>query len=880
MVTYPFAACGLADLQSRKQRKIRATDVTRVPLPVDAVLPDLVQALRRQSCAVLRAPTGAGKTTRVPPAILDAGIAGTGRIVMLEPRRLAARAAARWMAAERGSRLGDEVGYQVRFDRCYGPQTRILIVTPGILIRMLQDDPFLETVGAVLFDEFHERSLENDLALGMVRLVQQTVRPELRLVAMSATLAVEQVSAYLGNCPIVTGEGRLYPVDVHYEPKPEQRPWPVAVAQAVERLLDRTDGDILAFLPGLHEIRQTARQLEALAHERDLAVLPLHGDLPAEQQDAALLPQRRRKVVLATNVAETSVTVEGITGVVDTGLARTLVFDPGVGLDRLKLTPIARASADQRAGRAGRTRPGVCVRLWSEGSHRSRPEQTEPEIRRVDLAGAVLQLMCLGEADVLRFPWLESPPEATVARALELLERLGAVSERSVTDLGRVLVRLPVHPRIGRLLVEGQRWGCPERVALAAALLSERDPFARTLDEKPAATGRTHATLSDVLDRVDALEEYERRGHGDAGLGPLNRGAARMVLHARDQLLRLLKQEARRHAPAQAPELEVTADEAVMRALLGAFPDRVARRREPGGRRGVMVGGRGVRLAPSSGVIEPELFVCVDVDAGQKETLVCQASAVRRDWLLPERVRASIEVAFDAEGERVTARRRLRFDDLLIEESPAALPEDEETACVLAAAAAQHLDRVLPPDGSPAAIFRTRVRCLRQWMPELQLPVFDEADLREVLTWLCHSRRSFTELREAPWLEALQGKLTQAQRQAVEREAPERILVPSGSRVALHYEEGRPPVLAVRIQEMFGLRDTPRVAGGRVRVLLHLLAPNYRPQQVTEDLASFWANTYPVVRKELRARYPKHAWPEDPLAASPERRPQRNHGGR
>jgi ATP-dependent helicase HrpB len=855
--------------------------VSRALLPIDPVLPELVESLRRQPCAVLRAPTGAGKTTRVPPAVLDAGAAGSGRVVMLEPRRLAARAAARRMADEHGGQVGDEVGYQVRFDKRWGPRTRILVVTPGILLRTLQDDPFLEPVGVVLFDEFHERSLENDLALGMVRLVQQTVRPELRLVVMSATLAVEQVSAYLGGCPVVTGGGRQYPVDVLYEPKPEHRPWPVAVAGAVEQLLDRTPGDVLAFLPGLHEIRQAARQLEPLAEQRDLAVLPLHGDLPAEQQDAALLRQNQRKVVLATNVAETSVTVEGITGVVDTGLARTLMLDPGVGLDRLRLTPVSRASADQRAGRAGRTQPGVCIRLWSEVSHRSRPEQTEPEIRRVDLAGAVLQLLCLGEADVLRFPWLEPPPEATVARALALLQRLGAVGEHGVTDLGRVLARLPVHPRLGRLLVEGQRWGAPERVALAAALLSERDPFARTLDEGPERAVRTHATLSDVLDRVEALEAHERRDRGAAGSATLNRGAARMVLQARDQLLRMVRQETRRPALAAAlgPGVEVSADEAVLRSLLGAFPDRLARRREPGSRRGVMVGGRGVRLAPTSGVIEPELFVCVDVDAGHREALVRQASAVRRDWLPPERVTSGIEVAFDPEAERVTARKRLRFDDLVLEEVQAALPEGEETARVLAAAAAERLDRVLPPEGSPAALYRTRVRCLREWLPELGLPALDETSLREALTWLCHGRRSFAELREGPWLEAFQGLLTPAQRQAVEREAPERLLVPSGSRHALQYEEGRPPVLAVRIQEMFGLPDTPRIAGGRVRVLLHLLAPNYRPQQVTEDLASFWANTYPVVRKELRARYPKHAWPEDPLEATPERRPQRKRSG-
>src|SRR5437764_8374778 len=377
--------------------------MTLVPLPIDPVLPELLDALRRQPCAVLRAPTGAGKTTRVPPALLDAGLAGQGRILLLEPRRLAARAAARRMGSERGGRLGDEVGYHVRFDRVCGPHTRILAVTPGILLRLLHDDPFLESVSIVLFDEFHERSLDNDLALGIVRLVQQTVRPELRLVIMSATLAVESVSAYLGGCPVIVSEGRLFPVEILHEPRPLYR----GVRSAVEGLLDRTPGGLLVFLPGLAEIREVAHDLESLARERDLAVMPLHGDLPPEEQDAALLPQPRRKIVLATNVAETSVTVEGVTGVVDTGVARALVFDPGVGLDRLRLTPISRASADQRAGRAGRTQPGICIRLWSASAHRARPEQTEPEIRRVDLAGAVLQLFSWGEADVLKFPWLE-----------------------------------------------------------------------------------------------------------------------------------------------------------------------------------------------------------------------------------------------------------------------------------------------------------------------------------------------------------------------------------------------------------------------------------------------------------------------------------------
>jgi ATP-dependent helicase HrpB len=849
--------------------------VPREPLPIDPVLPGLLDALRRRPSAVLRAPTGAGKTTRVPPALLDLSIPDPiTRVIVLEPRRLAARAAARRMSDERGTRLGDDIGYHVRFDRQAGPHTRVLVVTPGILLRLLQDDPYLESTGAVVFDEFHERGLESDLALGLVRLVQQTVRPELRVVVMSATLAVEAVAAYLDDCPVVVSEGRLHPVDVCYEPPLGGKPTAEAVAAAVGRLLDRTDGDVLAFLPGLAEIRHTARALDSLAREHDLAVLPLYGDLPPDQQDAALLPQPRRKVVLATNVAETSVTVEGVTGVVDSGLARVLLYDPAVGLDRLKLTPVSRASADQRAGRAGRTRPGVCVRLWSEVSHRARPEQTEPEIRRVDLAGAVLQLLAAGEKDVLRFPWLEPPREATVGQALVLLRRLGAIDDGGVTPMGRALVRLPVHPRLGRLLIEGDRHGQAGRAALAAALLSERDPFLRGPDAPTDAGG--HRTLSDVLDRVEALVDHERGGRG----ATLNRSAAHFVLRARDQLLRSLPDVTVSHsrhggASAKRNPPDTPPDEAVLRALLAAFPDRVARRREPGGRRGVMVGGRGVFLAPSSGVTEPELFVCVDVDASKTETLVRQASAVQRDWLPSVQVRAVTDVTFDEETERVTARRRVRYDDLLLEESPAALPDGEEVARVLCAAASERLGRVLPPDDSAAGLFLLRLRCLRDWMPELSLPACDEADLRELLPWLCPGRRSFEELRRADWLGALQGRMTHQQIQMVEREAPERLEVPSGSRVALKYEPGRPPVLAVRIQEVFGLRDTPRVAGGRVRVLLHLLAPNYRPQQVTDDLASFWANTYPLVRKELRARYPKHAWPEDPLSAPPQRGPKR-----
>ena len=817
----------------------------RDPLPIDAALPALLAAVRASRAAVLRAPTGAGKTTRVPPALLDIV---TGTVVMLEPRRVAARAAARRMAIEHGSALGDVFGYQVRFDRAAGPNTRVLVVTPGVLLRRLHADPFLDGVGAVVFDEFHERGLDADLALGMVKLVRENVRPDLVAVVMSATIDPGPVAAYLGGAPVVDSPGRSFPVEILYRPRR-------TAADGVREALALIDGDVLAFLPGLREIRQTADELAGL----DVEVLPLHGDLPPEQQDRALQKLGRRKVVLATNVAETSVTVEGVTAVVDTGLARHLEFNAAVGMDSLRLGPISRASADQRTGRAGRTRPGVCLRLWDEPGHRARPEQTEPEIRRVDVCGAALQLLALGETDVSNFPWLDRPRPEAIEQANRLLDQLGLVRGGVLTDTGKAAARLPVHPRLGRLLVEGQRLGDPRRAALAAALLAERDPFQRP-DGPPVRTAPP--TVSDVLDRVEALEAFERTKRLDTPIGMLHRGGAFGVLEARDQFARLLG----RQSPGTAvPGL--SGDDVVLRSVFAAYPDRLARRREPGSSRAVTVGGRGVKLAPTSGVREPELFVCADVDAAGADSFVRLASAVDRAWLPVDRLTVRTEVTFDEQTERLAARKRTRFDDLILDEVQAHVADEADAARVLAAAARERLPKVLPDPESDAGRFRTRARCLRGWLPDLNLPAFDAADLGELLEHLARGRRSLAELRAGPWLDLMRGQLSYDQQRALDREAPDRLDVPSGSSIALQYEEGRPPVLAVRIQELFGLAETPRVGGGRVKVLLHLLAPNHRPQQVTDDLASFWKNGYPLVRKELRGRYPKHSWPDDPLAA-------------
>lgn len=869
--------------------------VTRAPstsvLPIDAVLPEVLAALDGNAseglgAVVLRAPTGAGKTTRVPPALLDAGV--EGQIIMLEPRRVAARAAARRIAEERGWRLGEEVGYQIRFDRKAGPKTRILVVTEGILVQMLQDDPFLEGVGALVFDEFHERQLASDLALAMARRVRQEARDGLKLVVMSATLDPAPIARWLGGdtpCPVVESEGRLYPVDIRHLDPPDPRPMPTVVAQGVRRMLDAVDGDVLAFLPGVGEIRRTAELLAPL-EDQGVRILQLYGDLPPEQQDAVLARRGERRVVLATNVAETSVTIDGIAAVVDSGQARSLRFDPALGLDRLELGRISRASADQRTGRAGRQGPGVCLRLWTSHDDRSLTPRDTPEIRRVDLAGPVLQLMAWGETNLDTFPWFEAPKSEVLARARTLLVDLGALDDSSnLTALGRAMARLPIHPRLARLLIAGAAAGTLRQTSLAAALLSERDVVNRPTGRRPVVAMAT--ATSDVVDRVEAVERFLAGGYGETVLGPVHPGRSRHIDRVARQLERQARQRLRSTGSADwnkdsgihgVPD-DLDADDALRWSLLAAFPDRLAKRREAGSRRGVMVGGRGVRLAEMSAVHDAELFLCLELDAGARgEALVRQASAVERRWLPAHRVSTGTVALFDPERQRVLGRWREHYRGLVLAERDH-VPEIAAVERVLQEAAAEALDsdtpeRVLPTDREFGE-FLDRVRCLEEWMPELDLPKVDPEGLQALLPALVTGRRSFDELRRAPWLDILRGLLEPRQWQAIETLAPSHYTVPSGSRIRLRYTPGEPPILAVRIQELFGLSTTPTLAEGRVPLLLHLLAPNHRPQQVTRDLGSFWRNTYPEVRKELKGRYPKHAWPEDPLAAEPERRPKR-----
>lgn len=855
----------------------------KLSLPIDDAVPEIVAAVRQHACVVVEAPPGAGKTTRVAPALLEEN---TQKVVLVQPRRIAARAAASRIASELGGEVGGLVGYQVRFDRRTTAATRLVTMTPGILLRQLQTDIELENVSVVILDEFHERSLEYDLLLGMLRRIQIELRPDLRLVVMSATLNTESIREYLDNPPVVRVPGQLHPVEVHYSRFGVRGKLTDIVAEQTARAAMEYPGDVLVFLPGAGEIEQVARQLEGRASREGWELMRLFGEMAAQDQDRVLQPCPRRKIILSTNIAETSLTIDGVRVVVDSGWARVQRVDPSLGLNRLELEPIAKASAAQRAGRAGRTASGVCFRMWDEVTHRSRPDHLEPEILRVDLSGAVLQLLCWGEKNPNAFPWVTAPRESAIELALQLLERIDAISAGRPTGLGRKLVQLPVHPRLGRLLIEGHALGIASSAALAAAMLSERDVFDRTPQtgaSRQPFTRPQHHHDCDVTSRLTMLIDFLRGRGGSSNSMVIKPGAARQVARVAEQLHRQAEQTLGGESPGgwvnpdsyesirgseKGGEQRVDEEslgERLPRALLAAFPDRLARRRAPHDARGLMVGGRGVKLDNSSGIREAELFLCVDVDAGSSEASVRQASAIEPEWLPIEHLRQSDDRFLHPTQGTVITRRRTYWLDLVIEETPIATSLDEATAELLAGAAVQQWHKVMPSNDKSLNSWLGRVRWLAEAMPDSGLPILTPEGLRTPLVEWSYGLRSLDELKLLPWRSLLEGLLDSNQRRLLQQNAPESFTLPSGRSVLLQYEVGKPPILAARIQEFFGLADTPRIAGGRVPLLLHLLAPNMRCQQITDDLASFWKNTYSVVRKELRARYPKHAWPENPV---------------
>lgn len=836
-------------------------------LPVNEVLPKLIAALERTKVAVLVAPPGSGKTTRVVPALIDSRL-GINAAVLLQPRRLAARAVARQIARLRGVQLGGEVGYQVRFERRLGPATRIKVVTDGTLLAWLQRDPSLAGIDLVVLDEFHLRSVEGDLALAMLREVRQVLRPDLRLLVMSATLDAEPVCRFLDHAPLIEAAGRQYPVTVeHLARASDQRPLAEQIGSAVRRACsDVPDGDLLVFLPGVREISAAAQELDRLG--LDLEVLQLHGSLPAEQQDRVFAASISRRVILATNVAETSLTVPGVHVVIDSGLVRLLRHDPQRGFDRLTHERVALDAADQRAGRAGRLAAGRAYRLWSKNAEQKMVRQSSAEIARVDLCEAVLQVALWGSRPQ-DFAWFERPPGPALDGALQLLELLGALDQRGqITERGRAMAKLPLHPRLAALLIEAQVIGIAEQGAQVAALLSERDIIARS----SAGPSADLVGDCDVCHRLDLLEGSDRSQ-------VLDRAALAAVRRVSEQLLAWSRQseqsssrELRRPAiiNSRAGDSKRAArrreDEKIRRLLLCAFPDRVAQRRGPGDQRAVMVGRRGLRLAPSSVVRDAEYFVALRV-SGQVDAQVLWASKVDPAQLHGE---TRSETLFDQQAERVRCVVSSYYRDLCLR-SQAQSPDPVLASALLAEAARADPQRAFLPSAAFDALI-VRLDLLRQHVAELAVPTLA---LEQLIDPLCQGRSSFAELRSCDLVAEVIAGLDYPLRVALDQHTPLRLPLPSGATAAIRYSADRPPTLAAQLQQLFGWQQTPTICRGRVKLLVELLAPNRRPVQTTDDLASFWRGAYQDVRKQLRARYPKHAWPEDPLSAPAERRPRR-----
>jgi ATP-dependent helicase HrpB len=858
------------------------------PLPIDPLLPEIVAALRAGPAVVVEAPPGAGKTTRVPRALHEAGLAQGGEVVVLEPRRLAARLAARRVAYELGERPGETVGWQVRFEEVAGPRTRIRYVTEGLLTRRLLASPSLPGVGAVVLDELHERHLQGDLALALLRRLQKTARPDLRLVAMSATLDAGPVARFLG-APALRSEGRRFEVAVEFlspEDAARQDRLEDLVAKAVRRLhREGVDGDVLVFLPGAAEIRRAREALGEWAERAGVDLLPLHGDLRPEEQDRAVSPGPRRKVILSTNVAETSVTIEGVVAVVDSGLARVASHSPWSGLPTLELRKISRASAAQRAGRAGRTRPGRALRLFTRADHDGRPEYETPEILREDLAETVLALAALGTGGAVE--WLEPPPAAALEAARGLLGRLGAIDPSgAITEVGRTVLRVPGHPRAGRLVLEAARRGAPDEGALVAALLGERDLRDRRALEGAAlpATGP-----SDLLELAHVLEEAASvRFAPDRlrrmGVSP---GAAQAVERSRRQLARVARELARERSPTPTTASKPTTggttatEHALLLATLAAYPDRVARRRAPGSDEIVLAGGGSARLDPACVVRESALLVAVDAEerrgdrrspgAKAAEARVRVASAVTEEMLLdvfPDALRYDEALSWNAQAERVEATERLLYEDLVLEETRAPRADPVAIAARLAEEALSRGARLFAEEGAVDRVL-ARLAFAAAHAPDTGLAPPTDEDVAAALRELCAGRRSFAELREADLPGALLTRLDPRARAALERLAPDRVTLPGGRSVRIQYEAGKPPWIESRLQDFFGMAAGPAIAGGRVPLVLHLLAPNQRAVQVTTDLAGFWDRHYPALRRELGRRYPRHAWPEDPRTAAP-----------
>ncbi len=848
-------------------------------LPIEAVIPELTAALATAARVILQAPPGAGKSTVVPLALLDSDWLKGRRIIMLEPRRLAARAVAARMARTLGEEVGGTVGHRMRMDTRVSRETRIEVVTEGVLTRMLQQDAALEGVGLVIFDEFHERSLQADLGLALTLDAQVNLASDLKLLLMSATLDGQAIATKLGDAPVVQSAGRHWPVVTRYAAHsapllataglPHGDTVEALTTRIVRRALSEEPGDVLVFLPGAREIRRVQSQLQNGPLAPGTRVLPLYGELRPEDQDAALAPAAAgtRKVVLATNIAETSLTIEGIRIVVDSGLERRAVFDPVTGMGRLETARISRASADQRQGRAGRLEAGVCYRAWSEGAQRSLAPFSTPEILQTDLAGLALELAAWGAVDAATLSWLDPPPAATLASARDLLRRLEALDENGrVTAHGREMARLPLHPRLAHMMVAARRLQCVPLAADLAALLSERDLLR-------AAGGAADA---DMRSRLSLL-------HGEFEPAGMDRGAL--------QRARRLARELLRQAPAAgSTDTAASAQLGLDGVLLAcAYPDRVARKRAGADNRFVLANGRGAQFAQPQTLSQREFIVAIDADDRDRDARITLAAPLSREDLeeyFSSQLRISEEVLWDDREQAVIARRVTRFFELEIDERPLReVPAEAAGTAMLEGV--RKLGLEVLPWNQDSRDLQARMEFVRSHAPatiSANWPAVDEQSLSaNVESWLMPWLGGVTRVQHLARLsmpQILKGLLSREQQLRLEELAPSHFTAPTGSRIRIDYLDELAPVVAVRLQEVFGVLASPRLAAGRVPVTFKLLSPAQRPVQITRDLATFWQGSYADVRKDMRGRYPRHYWPEDPAIAEPTRRAKPPGGGK
>ncbi|MBA3961449.1 MAG: ATP-dependent RNA helicase [Chthoniobacterales bacterium] len=890
-------------------------------LPIYELEGAIASSLGQQPRLILQAPTGSGKSTQVPQILLDHGSLDAGEVVILQPRRLAARLLAKRVAQERGGSLGQEVGYQIRFEKIASAKTRIRFVTEGILLRQLLQDPELRGVSAILFDEFHERHLYGDITLARALQLQETKRPDLLLMVMSATLESDKLEKYLAPCPVLTSSGRTHPVTIEYLTKPvraENYPvWDLA-ADELERLAPRTEGDVLIFMPGKYEITRTLAAIRASRMSDRFVALPLYSELPPNEQDAALAPNEKRRVIVATNVAETSLTIDGVRLVIDAGLARIARFDPRRGINTLFIEKISRAAADQRAGRAGRTTPGHCLRLWTEREHIERAAQELPEVKRLDLAEVVLTLKASGIEDVAGFRWLEPPEPKALENAGRLLADLGALgsarasragdgaspsrtlqtfgaSEQvrggeappparearalpsgevsrddhtagAITSLGQRMLAFPVHPRYARMLLAAQEEGCVRVIALIAALTQGRSLLRRAegkqmREERDDFLGNEDE--SDLFILLRAFRFAEKNNFDPrrcASLG-VNAGAAREAAQLWEQFLAIARAEG-----LDVAEREAKPD-AIARCVLTGFPDQVAARLDEGTLRCALVHQRRGVLARASVVHRARLLVAseireIEASDGERQVLLTLATAINAEWLgefFPDAIRGKVEVFFDPTLRRVLGRKATLFHDLVLEEKKTERVPPNDAASLLAR---EVIAGTCPLKKWDHAIEQwiARLNFAAARFPDLELPPIGESERALLIEQICLGATSYKEVKERPVAPVLKSWLSAAQQNALEQFAPERIKLPNERNARITYAPSAPPTIATRIQDLYGVENGLTIGPGRVPLRIEVLAPNHRPIQITDDLATFWRESYPKIKKELQRKYPKHRW--------------------